>query len=78
LEHPYPKQQLNQDPNNIFKITLSSSKEKQVIFLDEIQYLDDPSSFLKYMYDEYKENIKLIVSGSSSFYIDKKFKDSLM
>jgi predicted AAA+ superfamily ATPase len=49
-----------------------------VVFIDEIQYLKNPSNFLKLLYDEYHENMKLVVSGSSSFYIDQKFKDSLM
>jgi len=30
------------------------------------------------MFDEYREKIKLLVSGSSAFYVDKKFKDSLV
>lgn len=33
--------------------------------------------FLKLLYDEYRERIKLVVTGSSAFYIDEKFKDSL-
>jgi uncharacterized protein len=49
---------------------------KSFVFVDEIQYLADPSSFLKYAADHYR-NIKLIVSGSSSFAIKSKFKDSL-
>ena len=44
--------------------------------IDEIQYLDNPSSFLKIIADHYK-NIHLIVSGSSTFDIKSKFKDSL-
>ena len=51
-------------------------KEKSFILIDEIQYLADPSSFLKLIADHHKE-IKLIVSGSSSFAIKSKFKDSL-
>ena len=53
--------------------------EKQKIFLlvDEIQYLEDPSKFLKIMHDHYS-NIKLLVSGSSTFEIKKKFKESLV
>lgn len=47
------------------------------ILIDEIQYLKNPSSFLKLIHDHYK-TIKLIVSGSSSFNIKKKFKDSLV
>ena len=51
--------------------------KKVYLFIDEIQYLSNPSSFLKLFYDRYKEKIKLVVSGSSSFMIRKKFKDSL-
>jgi len=47
------------------------------VLLDEIQYLENPSSFLKLIHDHHK-TIKLIVSGSSSFGIKKKFKDSLV
>ncbi|MFC1522703.1 ATP-binding protein [Elusimicrobiota bacterium] len=50
---------------------------KVFVFIDEIQYLSNPSSFLKLIADHYK-NIKLIVSGSSSFEIKSKFKDSLV
>lgn len=52
-------------------------KGKVFVFIDEIQYLSDPSSFLKLVADHHK-NIKLIVSGSSSFEIKSKFKDSLV
>lgn len=51
--------------------------KKLYVFIDEIQYLDRPSSFLKLMTDHHKE-IQLIVSGSSSFNIKKKFTDSLV
>lgn len=44
--------------------------------IDEIQYLDNPSSFLKVMADHYK-SIHLVVSGSSTFDIKSKFSDSL-
>jgi len=52
--------------------------QKTFIFIDEIQYLDNPSSLLKLFYDHSKEDYKLIVSGSSSFAIKSKFKDSLV
>lgn len=68
---------LKESPKNLFRILPPVGETKMFVFLDEIQYLDDPASFLKYLYDEHRESIKLIVSGSSSFYIDKKFKDSL-
>ena len=51
--------------------------KKIFVFIDEIQYLKNPSSFLKLIADHHKE-IKLIVSGSSSFDIKNKFKNSLV
>ncbi|MFQ6677454.1 MAG: ATP-binding protein [Fidelibacterota bacterium] len=68
----------NEHPKNLFQfIPLSDSEKTTFVFIDEVQYLRDPSNFLKLLYDEYAPQLKLIVSGSSSFYIDKKFKDSL-
>ncbi|OGW50791.1 MAG: hypothetical protein A2Z50_07155 [Nitrospirae bacterium RBG_19FT_COMBO_42_15] len=55
---------------------LPAGRKKAFIFIDEIQYLENPSSFLKLTADHHKD-IKLIVSGSSSFAIKNKFKDSL-
>lgn len=54
-----------------------SSDKKSFVFIDEIQYLENPSEFLKLVADHHK-NIKLVVSGSSSFEIKSKFKDSLV
>ena len=51
---------------------------KLYLFVDEIQYLDNPSNILKLMRDQYSHKIKLFVSGSSSFEIKSKFKDSLV
>lgn len=59
------------------KETGINTNSKIFILIDEIQYLDNPSSFLKLMADHNK-NIKLVVSGSSSFEIKSKFKDSLV
>lgn len=53
------------------------NQEQFYLLIDEIQYLNNPSSFLKLTHDHHP-NIKLIVSGSSSFDIKKKFKDSLV
>ncbi len=55
---------------------IAGLKKKLYVFIDEIQYLSNPSSFLKLMADHHKE-IKLITSGSSSFAIKSRFKDSL-
>lgn len=49
---------------------------KTYVFIDEIQYLKNPSNFLKYYFDNFPE-IKFVVTGSSTFQIKKKFKDSL-
>jgi predicted AAA+ superfamily ATPase len=65
----------DESPKNLLKLV--PVNKKVFVFVDEVQYLEDPSNFLKYLYDEHRENIKLIVSGSSAFYIDEKFDDSL-
>lgn len=76
LENPEFLDLLNSHPENLFKI-IWKTKNKKFVFIDEVQYLQNPSNFLKYIYDEYKQEIKLIVTWSSAFYIDKNFKDSL-
>lgn len=50
--------------------------KKIYIFIDEIQNLQNPTQFLKYYRDNFRQ-YKFIVTGSSSFDIRKKFKDSL-
>jgi len=56
---------------------LSAGKKRKIfVLIDEIQYLANPSSFLKLVADHHRY-IKLIISGSSSFAIKTKFKDSL-
>lgn len=77
LEDPTYLDLLNQHPRNLFKIFPMDLQTKSFIIIDEIQYLANPTNFLKYIYDEYEGKIKLLVSGSSAFYIDRKFKDSL-
>lgn len=69
----------NETPKNLVKLLKENYDltDKIYVFIDEIQYLKDPTQFLKFIYDEYKDKIKLIVSWSSAFYIDKNFKDSL-
>ena len=77
--------QLNNNVEGIFnrvktvpqKIIDGKAKTRIYLLIDEIQYLNDPTNFLKYLYDEYEYNVKVVATGSSAFYIDKKFKDSL-
>ena len=69
---------LNHSPENIFSIVpLPPEGRRTTVFIDEVQYLDNPSNFLKLLFDEYRNRLKLVVTGSSAFYIDQKFTDSL-
>ena len=80
LELPNLLELCNQGAESVFKYLIQKgADEKQRVFLviDEIQYMEDPSKFLKIMHDNYP-NIKLLVSGSSTFEIKKKFKESLV
>jgi len=47
------------------------------VLIDEVQYLVNPSSFMKLIADHHRY-LKLIVSGSSSFEMKSKFRDSLV
>ncbi|MBM3709902.1 MAG: hypothetical protein FJW61_05725, partial [Actinobacteria bacterium] len=65
---------------NFVKYILSRAAQKDnriYIFIDEIQYLNNPSNFLKLIADHYK-NLKVIATGSSTLEIKRKFKDSLV
>lgn len=78
LEDPEILDLLNEHPRNLFNVIPPfNEKDKIYVFIDEIQYLNDPSNFLKYHYDLSGSSLKMIVSGSSAFYIDAKFKDSM-
>jgi uncharacterized protein len=68
---------LNQQPENIFKYLPQAPGRRVYALIDEIQYLNDATHFLKLLYDEHAERLKLVVTGSSVFYIDRQFKDSL-
>ena len=77
---------INNHPENVFSFSPRPEKllkgpkptsQPVFLFVDEVQYADDPSNFLKYLYDTYRENLKIVATGSSAFYIDKKFTDSL-
>lgn len=78
LEDPLLLSKLGDHPDNLVQLLDCSAESKKIyVFIDEIQYLENPSNFLKFNYDKYKGKIKLMVTGSSAFYIDRKFKDSL-
>jgi len=58
LENKTILAELNNNPLNLLKFMPEPSK-KTVALVDEIQYLDDPSNFLKLLYDEHSEQIKV-------------------
>jgi len=76
LEDLEIRNDFNQNPQNIFSY-ISSSKDKKYVFIDEIQYLDHPSNFIKILTDHH-QNLKIIASGSSSLDIKRKIQDSLV
>lgn len=67
---------VNTHPEELFSF-IPRREQKSYLFLDEIQYASDPSNLLKYFYDNYHKTIKIIATGSSAFYMDEKFQDSL-
>jgi Predicted ATPase (AAA+ superfamily) len=76
LENKSILTELNKSPLALFHF-LPETEQRIVVFIDEVQYLDDPSNFLKLLYDEYAHKLKIVATGSSAFYIDRNFKDSL-
>ncbi len=56
---------------------LIKAEKKLFVMIDEIQYLQNPSPFMKLLADHHRY-LKLIVSGSSSFEMKSKFKESLV
>lgn len=76
LEDPEILAKLNSHPEELISLIPKSDK-KIFILIDEIQYLKDPTNFLKYNFDIHRKRFKIICTGSSAFYIDRKFKDSL-
>lgn len=68
--------ELNQSPENILRY-FPANGTKNYLLVDEVQYLQDPTNFLKLLYDEHAPKLKIIATGSSAFYIDRQFKDSL-
>jgi hypothetical protein len=76
LENKTILAELNENPLNLLKF-LPEPDKRTVALVDEIQYLDDPSNFLKLLYDEHADHLKIVATGSSAFYIDNQFRDSL-
>lgn len=77
LEDPEYLRILNEHPDRLWQIIPPHTAARQIVLIDEVQYLARPASFLKYHYDLNLDKLKLIVTGSSAFYLDKHFDDSL-
>ena len=80
LETISDKKVLEEGPENFLKYLEFQGLDlnhKNIIFIDEIQYLDDFSKFIKIIVDHYSDSIKLFLSGSSALQIKQGFKDSL-
>lgn len=80
LEDPAVLRNLNEHPDQLFRYIPNpetTDGKRVYVMLDEIQYAGDPSRLLKYLYDTYSPKLKLVVTGSSAFYFDHHFKDSL-
>lgn len=76
LENKSILAELNENPLNLLKF-LPDTEKTVVVFVNEIQYLNDASNFLKLLYDEHSGDINIVATGSSAFYIDSRFRDSL-
>lgn len=76
---------INEHPDRVFEHVPTLPKPAQAgaadkrlfLLIDEVQYAADPTHFLKFLYDKYEGNVKVVATGSSAFYIDRKFTDSL-
>lgn len=68
---------LNGNPENLLNY-ITDNGQKNYFLIDEIQYLDNPSNFLKHIYDKYAEQIKIITTGSSSLELKAELQDSLV
>lgn len=78
LEHKDIRDELDKAPGNLLMYA-PMTEERIYVFIDEIQKLKDPSNFLKQIYDDWRDTdrIKIVATGSSAFYMDAKFNDSL-
>lgn len=76
LENLDIREDFNESPQNLLK-HIRNKKGRKYIFIDEIQYLKNPSNFLKILVD-HSPDLKIFATGSSSLEIKKKIQDSLI
>ena len=71
------REDFNESPENLLKYIATDNRQRKYIFIDEIQYLNNPANFLKILVDHYPQ-LKFFVTGSSSLEIKRKIQDSLV
>lgn len=60
--------------NNLAPLGISQ-KQKAYVFLDEVQFMKNIPSIVKYLSDHY--NVKFFLTGSSSYYLKNLFSESM-
>jgi hypothetical protein len=79
LENVLKRKIFSQENYDNIKLSLEEEgvnfNKKAYIFIDEIQFIKNIPSVIKYLYD--KHDIKFVVTGSSSFYLKNYFTESL-
>lgn len=79
LENPLNQGYFDEVNYDKIKVTLSEKGidfgKKSYVFLDEIQFVKNAPSVIKYLYDH--NDIKFLVSGSASFYLKNLFSESM-
>ncbi len=70
------REDFNDSPKSLMKHIIHK-KGKKYVFIDEIQYLKNPSNFLKILVDHFSD-VKIFATGSSSLDIKRKIQDSLV
>jgi predicted AAA+ superfamily ATPase len=68
---------LNRSPKELLKYIIDSGA-KNYFLIDEIQYLEDVSHFLKYLFDIHGDTVKLVITGSFLFELKKQLKNALV
>ena len=80
LEHLDHLNLLNDGPEALIqslRLEGADFEERIYLFIDEIQYLNQPTQLLKLLVDHHP-NVKIICTGSSTLDIRRKFKDALV
>ena len=69
--------ELSTSPKALLKYIVNRG-DKNYFLIDEIQYLPEPTNFLKYLYDLHRDSVKLIVTGSFLLEMKGQFRDALV